>query len=242
MPHPSFESPRPPKAELSTQEHLEKISSEFENRLRKNLDAAELSGEGLYPWGEYTRRSEKILKTSVPQEQQATPDLSSKTILMALSAKEALPENPADRAALLKKFKDGHTGSFWSRALIALSAYERWAEVLTSQEKFFTAAKTAAFHDWHDAIDFDNLKLPRRDMTDQKKPEVYDLFKYDHLIDEVVDTFVERGWNVPITPDNKLDIESLMNRAYQENILPEQTYASFEKNMEQYFRSERNKK
>ena len=242
MPRPSFESPRPSKAELSAQEHLDNISFEFEGRLRKNLNAAELSGEGLYPWGEYTRRSEKILKASVPKEKQATPDLSSKTILMALSAKEALPENAADRAALLKRFKDGHTSRSWSRALIALSAYERWAEVLTSQEKFFAAAKTAAFHDWHDAIDFDNLNLPRRDMVHPKKPQVDDLFKYDHLIDEVVDEFVLRGWNIPTTPDNKLDIESLMNRAYQEDLIPETTYQKFENDMAGYFEDELKKK
>jgi hypothetical protein len=75
-----------------------------------------------------------------------------------------------------------------------------------------------------------------------EKPQVDDLFKYDHLIDEVVDAFVLRGWHVPTTKDNKLDIESLMNRAYQENLLPEATYQKFENDMAGYFEDELRKK
>ena len=142
----------------------------------------------------------------------------------------------------MAKYKNGHTGNFGDRVLIALSAYQELAPLLEHSQPYIDAAKTAAFHDWHDAIDFDSLKLPRRDMDHPKKPQVDDLFKYDHLIDEVVDAFVQRGWNVPTTPDNKLDIEGLINRAYQEDLIPEATYQKFENDMANYFEDELRKK
>lgn len=244
MPHRSFESfsPRPTETEIDAQEKLDNAVFAFEDRLHTNLDAAEMSGDGLYPWGEYVRRSDELLKKTVPEQDHKNVTLTPKNLLVALAARDALAADPDYHEAILAKFKKGHTGNFGDRILIALSAYQELATLLDQKQSAIEAAKAAAFHDWHDAVDFDNLKLPRREMMHPKKPQVDDLFKYDQLIDQVVDAFVLHEWKVPTTPDNKLDLESLMNRAYQENLIPEATYQKFENDMAGYFEDELNKK
>jgi hypothetical protein len=204
---------------------------------RAGLDAAELEGKDLFHWQEYRRLSTLVLeKTTLPKEHAKT-NIDSRDLYLALLINDALPTDPKDRNAILTRYQEGRTGNFGDRILIAFAAYRRLADFLAVKKQCITAAKTAAFHDWYDAIDFDNLKLPRHKMANPKKPEVYNLFKYSNLIAEVIDTFVLHGWNVPITPDNKLDIEGLMNRAYQEDLIPEATYQKFDNDMAGYFES-----
>ena len=87
---------------IVTREREDEIVFAFETRLRVNLNAAEMSGDGTYAWAEFTRRAEKILRKNVPHDQQATLDLSKKTIQMALCAQEALPKDASERDALIK--------------------------------------------------------------------------------------------------------------------------------------------
>ncbi len=243
MPRPSFESrPRPTEAEIDVQEKLDDAVFAFEDRVHAYLDAAEMPGDGLYPWGEYVRRSGELLKKSLPEKDRKSITLAPKNLLVALAARDALAADPDYREAILAKFKNGHTGNFGDRVLIALRAYQELATLLDQKQNAIEAAKAAAFHDWHDAVNFDNLKLPRREIMHPKKPQVDDLFKYDQLIDQVVDAFVLHEWKVPTTPDNKLDLERLMNRAYQENLIPEATYQKFDNDMAGYFEDELRKK
>lgn len=234
----SFESrPRPTKAELDAQEKLDNAVFAFEDRLREALDQAETYGDQRYAWGQYVRRTEKLLAKTMAKEQRASTKIASENLKMALAAQEALSGDPENRAAILAKFKEGRAGSLWDRALIALSAYENVAPLLAEKERFLEAAKTISFHDWHDAVNFDNLKLPREFSGPEVRAD--DLFKYNHLVDKTVESFAEHGFTVPLTADNKLDIENLMERAYQESLIPEKNYMAFERDMAPYFKSER---
>lgn len=219
-------------AELDAQEKLDEAIFAFEDRLRSALDSIEFSGEDRYSWGQYINFSEKALLKDLPQTVREKPIFSRQTITLALATREALAANPADRALIIKTFQTGKTRFFGDRALIALDAYTDLAEIIAKKESYIEAAKTAGFHDWHDAIDFDNEKLPQPD----------GLFKFTHLVNTAVNRYVEKGLQVPVGTDGKLDVEELMNRAYQEGLIPENNYTKFEVEMAPYFSSERNKK
>lgn len=233
--------------------HFEKLIFEFEKKLRFNLTASE-GGEGgrevpaekkvpneRFAWGMYATYVGDVLKSTIPKDAHNAFNLEPKTLTAALAAYEALPENPDDRAMILEQFKNGNTSGSWDRSLIALSVLSSWEQTIAEKTPQIIAAKSAAFHDWHDTIDFDNLKLPRED--DPSDPQPDELFKYTELVQETVEKCIAKGLEIPLLSNGKLDLERLMYRAYQEKLIPKETYIKhFQKDMQEYFIDEAKKR
>lgn len=249
----SHEFPRDPSREktVSSQEKLltteqkerfEKLIFEFEKKLRYNLAAAEGGQNGRevskknevpnqrFEWGMYVTYVTDILQEATKTDKQLPLDIEPKMLTIALAAYEALPKEPADRSLILKNYTS-YTRSFADRSLIALSSLSTWEKIIYEKNPQITAAKSAAFHDWHDSVNFDNPKLPQPD----------GLFKYTALVQRIVREFIKRGFEMPISDSDTLDLEEMMHQAYQKEILPEANYDSFQRIMTPYFEDERSK-